>query len=111
MHLNYAEIFGVESLSLNKQFSKPIHSDVLSNFDVPLQIPEQLHHDLVKAIESFNPDNLPSYSLEAQNNLSYNLVQSDITNISVSSEGLSSDDKKLLWKELINTFKIKSDNS
>lgn len=108
MHLNYAEIFGVESLSLNKHFSKPIHSNAQSNFDAAIHIPKQLKHDLVRAIESLNEDSAAEYSLIAQKNPSYGLIQTDI---SISNEGLNSDDKKQLWQALINTFKVKRDDS
>jgi len=110
MHLNNAEIFGVESLSLNKHFSKPIDSNEQNNFEVSLHLPEQLQNDLAKAIESLNIVNEQNYSLVAQEKAGYDVVQTDVLNVSICFEGLSIDHKKQLWQALSSTLKVNSDN-
>jgi len=110
MHLNYAEIFGVESLSLNKHFSKPIQNNEQSNSSMPLHIPEQLQSDLTKAIELLNSDSTKAYRIVAQEVAGYDVIQADTISVSVSHKGLSAEDKKYLWQTLSNTFKVNSDN-
>lgn len=109
MHLNYADIFGVESLSLNKHFSKPIDSDEQGNFDAPFNMPEQLQRDLIKTIKSLNDDNNQAYCLVAQEKVGYEILQTDVLSISICFEGLSIEHKKQLWLALTNTLKISSD--
>lgn len=110
MHLNYAEIFGVESLSLNKHFSKPIQNNEHNNSSMPLHLPEQLQSDLINAIELLNTDGTKAYRIVAQEVNRYDVIQADTISVSVSHKGLSAEDKKHLWQTLMNTFKVDCDN-
>jgi len=110
MHLNYAEIFGVESLSLNKHFAKPIDSNQQNNVEESLELPEQLQNDLAKAIKSLKIVNEQSYRLVAQEKAGYDVFQTDVLNISICFEGLSIEHKKQLWQALSSTLKVNSDN-
>ena len=107
MHINYADIFGVEPLSLNKHFATAVNDPMQSNLEPYLNIPKQLEADLVKAIDSL--DNTQSYQLLAQKKPSCSIIAGEPINILVGTNELSTQDKKQLWLELCHTFTVNSD--
>lgn len=106
--MNYAEIFGIEALSLNSHFSKlkVVDNQTSTGNDDISSIPDLLAQDLKAAVELLNIDEKLNCHLVAQNMSGFNLIQKNESYmLSICNSGLDSTAKKQLWLKLINAAK------